>query len=89
MLGIFGYFIYKIYISKNKVKYVLFATAYITGAEVFFRMTKAFIFYETGKYAVMLLSVLGIFYLGFKKKAFPYVLYFYSFYLVFWFLLMQ
>ncbi len=38
-------------------------------------MTKAFIFYETGKYAVMWFSLLGIFYLGFKKNAFPYVLY--------------
>src|SRR5690606_28678149 len=40
-----------------------------------FRMTKAFFFYETGKYAIMFFSLLGIFYLGFKKNAFPYVLY--------------
>ena len=52
------------------------ACAYFTGAEVFFRMTKAFFFYETGKYAIMFFSLLGIFYLGFKKNAFPYVLYF-------------
>ena len=75
MLGIFGYFIYKIISSKDKGKYVLFATAYITGAEVFLRMTKTFIFYETGKYAIMFFSLLGIFYLGFKKNAFPYVVY--------------
>ncbi len=75
MLGIFGYFIYKIISSKDKGKYVLFATAYITGAEVFLRMTKAFIFYETGKYAIMFFSILGIFFLGFKKNAFPYVVY--------------
>lgn len=55
--------------------YVLLACAYFTGAEVFFRMTKAFIFYETGKYAIMWFSLMGIFFLGFKKNAFPYVLY--------------
>ena len=75
MLGIFGYFVYKVITSKDKGKYVLFATAYITGAEVFLRMTKAFIFYETGKYAVMFFMLLGMIYLGFKKNAFPYVIY--------------
>ncbi|MDC8000084.1 O-antigen ligase family protein [Aequorivita todarodis] len=75
MLGIFGYFIYKIISSKDKVKYVLLATAYITGAEVFLRMTKAFIFYETGKYAVIFFMLLGVFFLGFKKNAFPYIIY--------------
>ncbi len=75
MLGILGFFIYKIFISKDKEKYVLFATAYIAGAEVFLRMTKAFVLYETGKYAVIFFALIGIFYLGFKKKAFPYVLY--------------
>ena len=75
MFGIFGYFIYKIIFAKDKAKYVLFATAYITGAEVFLRMTKAFIFYETGKYAVMFFMLLGIFYLGFKKNAVSYIIY--------------
>lgn len=75
MLGIFLYFIYKIIFSKDKGKYVLLAAAYITGAEVFLRMTKAFIFYETGKYAVIFFALMGIFYLGFKKNAFPYLLY--------------
>ena len=54
---------------------MLLACAYFTGAEVFFRMTKAFFFYETGKYAVMFFSIMGMFFLGFKKNAFPYVLY--------------
>ncbi len=67
---------YYIVIKKDKGLYVLLAGAYITGAEVFFRMTKAFIFYETGKYAVILFSLIGIFYLGFKRNAYPYILYF-------------
>lgn len=75
MLAIFGYFIYKIIVAKNKRQYVLLAAAYITGAEVFLRMTKAFVFYETGKYAVIFFALIGIFYLGFKKNAYPYVLY--------------
>ncbi len=75
MIVVFLYFCWQIVTGKQKELYVLLACAYFTGAEVFFRMTKAFIFYETGKYAIMFFSVLGIFYLGFKKNAFPYVLY--------------
>src|SRR5690606_38836060 len=45
------------------------------GAEVFLRMTKAFVFYETGKYAVIFFMILGVFFLGFKKNAFPYIIY--------------
>ena len=56
--------------------YVLLASAYIAGAEVFFRMTKAYIFYETGKYAVMWFAILGMLYVGFKRNALPYVVYF-------------
>lgn len=76
LLVVLGYFMYYIVIKKDKGLYVLLAGAYITGAEVFFRMTKAFIFYETGKYAVILFSLIGIFYLGFKRNAYPYILYF-------------
>ena len=75
LFAVMGYFMYRIIFRKYKVLSVLLAAAYITGAEVFFRMTKAFILYETGKYAVMLFSLMGIFYLGFKKNAYPYVLY--------------
>ncbi|WP_169313460.1 O-antigen ligase family protein [Aequorivita sublithincola] len=75
MLIVLGYFFYNIIFKKDKLKYVLLGAAYITGAEVFFRMTKAFIFYETGKYAVILFFLLGMLYYGFKKSAFPYLLY--------------
>jgi len=75
MILVLLYFCWQIITGKQKELYVLLACAYFTGAEVFFRMTKAFIFYETGKYAIMLFSIMGIFYLGFKKNAFPYVLY--------------
>lgn len=75
LLSVLFYFIYQIITKKNKSEYVLLAAAYITGAEVFLRMTKAFIFYETGKYAVMFFMLLGMLYLGFKKNAFPYIIY--------------
>jgi len=76
LLVIMVYFIYHIVTKRNKAEYVLLAAAYITGAEVFLRMTKAFIFYETGKYAVIFFMLLGIIYLGFKRNAFPYLIYF-------------
>lgn len=75
MIAVFVFFCWQIISKKNKELNVLLACAYFTGAEVFFRMTKAFIFYETGKYAVLFFSIIGIFFLGFKKNAFPYVLY--------------
>lgn len=43
--------------------------------EVFFRMTKAYVFWETGKYAVIWFSLLGMFYLGFKRNAAPYLIF--------------
>lgn len=76
MVGVLVYFSWQIVSKKNKELYVFLACAYFTGAEVFFRMTKAFIFYETGKYAVMWFSLMGLFYLGLKRNAFPYFLYF-------------
>ncbi len=75
LLAVLVYFIYLIVVKKNKAFYALLAASYITGAEVFLRMTKAFIFYETGKYAVMVFMLMGILYVGFKKNAFPYILY--------------
>ena len=75
MIAVFLYFTFGILFKKDKQKTVFLACAYFTGAEVFFRMTKAFIFYETGKYSVIFFAMLGIFYLGFKRNAYPYVLY--------------
>ncbi|PHS62085.1 MAG: hypothetical protein COB12_11200 [Flavobacterium sp.] len=62
--------------KTNRVKEVLIAVAYVAAIEVFLRMTKAYLLYETGKYLVMYFIVIGLYYDGFKKKAFPYALYF-------------
>src|SRR5690554_2885397 len=69
------YFTWQIISRKNKLFYVLVAGAYVMSIEVFFRMTKAYVFWETGKYAVIWFSLLGMFYLGFKRNAAPYLIF--------------
>lgn len=76
LLLVLGYFTYRFLTKKNKEKEILVACAYMVGGEVFFRMTKAMVFYETGKYVVILFLFFGMFYNGFKRKAYPYALYF-------------
>lgn len=56
--------------------HILYACAYFTGAEVYIRMTKAYFFFETGKYSIIFFCILGMIYLGFKRNAVPYLLYF-------------
>ena len=75
MLFVFGFWISRVFTKENKHLEILKAMAYITGAEVFFRMTGAYIFYETAKYAVILFSIIGFFFYGFKIKAIPYAFY--------------
>ena len=77
LITIIPYFLLRIVNSKpnDKVKEVLIACAYVAGAEVFLRMTKAYILYETGKYLVMLFIVVGFYYNGFLRKAYPFVIY--------------
>ena len=77
LVAIIPYFLLRIVKSNpdNRVKEVLIAAAYVAGAEVFFRMTKAYFLYETGKYLVMFFIVIGLFYNGFMRKAYPYALF--------------
>ncbi|MEP5935525.1 MAG: O-antigen ligase family protein [Winogradskyella arenosi] len=71
------YFLSLIIISPNRKKTlsVLKGCAYIAGAEVFFRMSKGAILYESGKYIVMLFMLMGMFYKGLSGKGYPYFLY--------------
>ncbi len=56
-------------ISKsNRNEEAFFFVAYISAAEVFIRMSKAMILYETGKYSVILFLIIGIFVGKFKQK---------------------
>ncbi len=74
-VGIVLFFFFLIVNKANKNDEALLAAAYITGAELFFRMTGGAIFYESGKYLVILFLVVGIFYRGTSKRTFPYWLY--------------
>ena len=47
--------------------------AYITGAEVLWRMTEASIFWEYGKYATLLICAIGAFRTGVRKISIPFL----------------
>ncbi|GGG27845.1 ligase [Dokdonia pacifica] len=73
-VGIFLFYLFK---NGNKNNEALYAAAYITGAEVFFRMTDAspIPIYEAGKYGVIGFILLGLFFSGTSRKSGPYWLY--------------
>ncbi|TRO63894.1 O-antigen ligase family protein [Christiangramia sabulilitoris] len=75
LLGIMGSFIFVILDRKNRGNEALMAAAYIAGGEVFFRQTSAVIFYETGKYAVIIFLLIGMFFKGASSKTIPYWIY--------------
>lgn len=60
--------------TKNNNQQVLFAVAYVSGAEVLLRMLGA-TGYEFGKYTILIFALVGILYNGYSKKAWWYVLY--------------
>ncbi|MGC4041489.1 MAG: O-antigen ligase family protein [Flavobacterium sp.] len=67
--------IYYVMKSRNKNHEVLYASAYIVGAEVFLRMTGGNILYESSKYVVMIFACMGMYYSGFSKNAIPFWIY--------------
>lgn len=71
------FFFFKIINSaqEGKTYEVLRACAYFVGAEVFFRTTKGAVSYEVGKYLVILLMLIGIFYKGLSGRGYPYFIY--------------
>lgn len=75
-LGALIYLCYLTVKNRNKNHEVLIAAAYVTGFEVFSRMTGGVGFsYEFAKYAVIGFLLLGMFYRGFKTKSWPYALF--------------
>ena len=72
MLTVLLYFIFLIIQNENKNNEALMAAAYIAGAEVFFRMTGGMVFYETGKYMVIVFLIIGMFYKGTSSKTIPF-----------------
>ena len=57
-----------IFISKNQNEEALFVSGYIIGVEVFLRMIKGFISYETGKYGIALFLIMGMIFGPTKQK---------------------
>jgi hypothetical protein len=72
LLGVLLYFTFIIIQNKNRNNEALMAAAYIAGAEVLFRMTDGMIFYETGKYAVIIFMLIGMFFKGTSSKTTPF-----------------
>jgi len=75
LLGIMASFLFLIIDRKNRGNEALMAAAYIAGGEVFFRQTSALLFYETGKYAVIIYLLFGMFFKGASSKTIPYWIY--------------
>ncbi len=72
MLGVLAYFLFITIQNENRNNEALMGAAYIAGAEVFFRQTDAMVFYETGKYMVIIFLVLGMFFKGTSSKTVPF-----------------
>lgn len=61
--------------TQNKNNEVLLVCSYIISSEVFLRMTQGNIVHEVAKYEVIIFMILGMFYSGFSKKSFIYLLF--------------
>lgn len=72
VLGGGAYYVIK---NQNRNNEALTVAAYITGIEVFLRATQGVPIYEFGKYGVIGVIIIGMFYRGFSKTAFPMWLY--------------
>ncbi|MDT0676781.1 O-antigen ligase family protein [Autumnicola musiva] len=75
LLAVLAFSLFYVIIKDNKNNEALMAAAYIAGAEVFFRMNGGMIFYETGKYAVILFLLIGMFYKGTSTRTVPFWIY--------------
>ncbi|MDC7995691.1 O-antigen ligase family protein [Altibacter sp. HG106] len=73
LFGAVMLFLYLIVKNQNRHDEVLLAAAYVTGFEVFSRMTGGAISYEFAKYSVIGFLTLGMFYKGFNRKSWAYI----------------
>ncbi|SFU62119.1 O-antigen ligase [Pustulibacterium marinum] len=70
-----GFAFYYLLKTKNKKNEVLLICSYLTGMDVFARMTHGLFFSEQIKYLILIFMILGMFYKGFKIKGVYYILY--------------
>lgn len=75
LLAAIVYLLYRVFSNRNRKDEVLLAAGYITGFEVFLRMTGGAFSYEFAKYAVMGFLMIGFFYRGFHRKSWSYIFY--------------
>src|SRR5690554_4509111 len=61
--------------NQNKNNEALYVAAYITGVEVFLRMTESSLMYEYGKYTIIITLFIGVLYSGIKKSSFIYFIF--------------
>jgi hypothetical protein len=73
LLGAVVYFLYRIFSNRNRKDEVLLGAAYITGFEVFSRMTGGAFNYEFAKYTLIAFLVFGMFFKGFTRKSWAYI----------------
>ena len=69
------FFLYLVLSNNNKHDEALMGAAYIMGYEVLSRMTGAAFSYEFAKYMVIVFLVVGMFYRGFHRKSWPYIVF--------------
>ena len=75
-VGVLAYFLFRTFANYNRNDEVIFAAAYITGFEVFSRMTGGVgISYEFAKYSVIGFMFLGMFYRGINIRSWPYFIF--------------
>ena len=74
LLGIL-FFLYLTLFNNNKHDEALMGAAYVMGYEVLSRMTNAAFSYEFAKYMVISFLVVGMFYRGFHRKSWPYIVF--------------
>ena len=75
LFGTLIFWVFFIILRDNRNNEALMAAAYIAGIEVFYRMTGGMLFYETGKYSVIIFLIIGMFYKGTSSKTVPYWIY--------------
>lgn len=75
LLSAIVYFLIRVIRNGNKHDEVLLAAGYITGFEVFSRMTGGAFTYEFAKYSVIMFLVIGMIYRGFNRRSWPFTLY--------------
>lgn len=67
----FGYVI----VNKNKNDEALYICSYVVGSEIIIRMTDGYLFYESAKYFIVLLLIIGLIYKGFSSLPVMYLLF--------------